>query len=207
MYPDEDEFQKIYQDYHPRIQRYLTRMVGEDEAEDLTQEVFARISKALVDFRGESSLATWIYRIATNAAIDRMRSASYQQDIRSSSLEETLEQEGVVFVDQNLWTAEKAITTEQELARKQMNECIRDFIQRLPENYRTVLVLSELEGLSNREIGEILEISQNTVKIRLHRARQKLRVELESHCDTYWLEDNQFIPDLKYALDEFKKLN
>lgn len=201
------EFQKIYEDYQPRIHRYLVRMVGEDESEDLTQEVFVKISTSLEDFRGESSISTWIYRIATNAAIDRLRSASFQQSVQSKPIDETTEQKDVKFADRDFWTGEKPLTVEQELVRKQMNDCIRDFIGNLPENYRTVLVLSELEGLPDREIAEILDISLNSVKIRLHRARQKLREELETHCDSYWLEDNEFVPDLKNALDEFKKIN
>jgi RNA polymerase sigma-70 factor (ECF subfamily) len=70
------EFQKIYDTYQPKILRYLTRMVGESDAEDLTQDVFVKVNKALGDFRGESKVSTWLYRIATNVAMDRMRSPS-----------------------------------------------------------------------------------------------------------------------------------
>ena len=70
------EFEEIYTDFRPKVQRYLTRMVGEHEAEDLTQEVFIKISRALDAFRGESQLSTWVYRIATNAALDRLRASS-----------------------------------------------------------------------------------------------------------------------------------
>ena len=86
-----------------------------------------------------------------------------------------------------------------------MNECIRDFIEKLPEAYRTVLVLGELEGLRNKEIAEILGVTLDTVKIRLHRAREKLKEELVAHCDSYWIEGNEFVPDLRYALEEFRK--
>ena len=68
------EFPQIYTAYWPKIARYLARLVGEDEAEDLTQEVFIKVSQALPGFRGESSVSTWLYRIATNAAYDRLRS-------------------------------------------------------------------------------------------------------------------------------------
>ena len=78
------KFQKIYEDFRPKIIRYLTRMVGESEAEDLTQEVFTKIGQALKTFRGESQLSTWVYQIATHAALDRRtdslhRAASYPQ--------------------------------------------------------------------------------------------------------------------------------
>jgi RNA polymerase sigma-70 factor (ECF subfamily) len=78
-----------------------------------------------------------------------------------------------------------------------MNDCIQSFIYRLPEAYRTVLVLSEFEGLRNNEIAEILGITLDTVKIRLHRARASLKRELTTRCDSYWVEGNEFVPELK----------
>jgi RNA polymerase sigma-70 factor (ECF subfamily) len=70
-----------------------------------------------------------------------------------------------------------------------MNECIRGNIEKLPETYRVVLTLSEYEGLKNNEIAEILGITLDTVKIRLHRARVKLKEELESNCEIHWIEE------------------
>lgn len=67
------DFEQIHAAFRPKVQRYLARLVGEGEAEDLTQEVFLRISRALPTFRGECQLSTWIYRIARNAALDRLR--------------------------------------------------------------------------------------------------------------------------------------
>ena len=70
MIESEPDFGKIYEDFRPRILRYLTRLVGEGEAEDLAQEVFVKIDRGLKTFRGESRISTWIYRIATHAAIE-----------------------------------------------------------------------------------------------------------------------------------------
>ena len=72
------DFQKIYEDYQPKILRYMTRMVGEDEAEDLTQEVFIKANRALDGFRRDSSLSTWLYRIAIHSAYDRMRCPTFR---------------------------------------------------------------------------------------------------------------------------------
>ncbi len=77
MISNELEFQAIYTEFYPKIHRYLTYLVGMSESEDLTQDVFVKISKALQDFRGESQLSTWIYRIATNTARDKKRSRAY----------------------------------------------------------------------------------------------------------------------------------
>jgi RNA polymerase sigma-70 factor (ECF subfamily) len=115
-----------------------------------------------------------------------------------------LEKGEAEFDVKNVWTGEKLPSSEQELVRKQMNECIKDFIEKLPENYRTVLVLSELQVISNREIAEILGVTVGTVKIRLHRAREKLKEELLAHCDSYWIEENEFVPDLNHIFEEFR---
>lgn len=173
----EPDFQKIYDTYQPRILRYLGRLVGEPEAEDLAQEVFVKVSRALKTFRGESQLSTWLYRIATNAAIDKIRTVSFQQDAKLSWLDDSNETE-----DKDAWTGEEAPSLEQQLMRKEMYECFVDFVKRLPPNYRTVVVLSELEELTNNEIAEILGVSLDVVKIRLHRGRTRLLQELKTHC-------------------------
>ena len=186
------DFPKIYADFQPKILRYLKRLVGEADAEDLTQEVLTKISEALPNFRGESQVSTWIYRIATNAALDKLQSPSYRRMIQNCSINAEAEVD-----DRHAWTGEKTPLVEHQIFRKEMDECIQEFIQRLPENYRTVLALSEFEGLKNSEIAETLGISIGTVKIRLHRAREKLKEDFIAHCDPYWVEENEFIPELK----------
>jgi len=190
----DDEFQHIYNTFQPKILRYVIHLVGEHEAEDLTQEIFAKAAQALPDFRGESSLSTWLYRIATNAALDKLRSPSFQ---RQREVSVSIEQPDVEVADIDVWTGKRTPSAEQEVVRKEMDECLLDYIGRLPENYRTVLVLSLLEEFSNQEIADILGITLGTVKIRLHRAREKLQQELAANCDSYWVEDNEFVPNLR----------
>src|SRR5512142_1064816 len=105
------DFKQIYAEYYPRIRRYLTRLVGEFEAEDLAQEVFVRVNQALPTFRGESQLLTWIYRIATNAAVDRMRQPSYKRMLPAAMLEDP-GQEEIELEDRDLWTGKPAPTLE-----------------------------------------------------------------------------------------------
>jgi RNA polymerase sigma-70 factor (ECF subfamily) len=171
------EFQRVYEAFQPKIHRYLTRLVGENEAEDLTQEVFAKVSQSLADFRGESQLSTWLYRIATNAGIDRMRALSFRQDARTSSLDDSIEAEAI-----DVWTGEKIPSLERILMRNEMYECFLGFLSDLPPDYRIVFVLSELAEMKNKEIAEILGLSLDTVKIRLHRGRNRLLQELKAHC-------------------------
>jgi RNA polymerase sigma-70 factor, ECF subfamily len=172
------DFQSIYEELRPKIYRYLSRLAGRSEAEDLTQEVFAKVSQALPQFRGDSKVSTWVYRIATNTAFDRLRSSSFQHV------------DDVPFQDEKPAT-ERPPGIEEELVRKEMNDCIRQYIERLPMSYRSVVILSEEEGLTNQEIAEALGISLDTVKIRLHRARGRLKEELGSGCDFYRDERNE----------------
>ena len=171
------EFEKIHETYRAKIFRYLTGLVGEGEAEDLTQEVFIRVGQALNTFRGEAQLSTWIYRIATNAAIDKTRSSSFRQNTKQGSFDESDEIEGKI-----VGTEEESPPIEQQLLQKQRYDCFMEYVQNLPLNYRTVIVLSELEELTNQEIAEILGLSLDVVKIRLHRGRAKLFDELKAHC-------------------------
>jgi RNA polymerase sigma-70 factor (ECF subfamily) len=96
-----------------------------------------------------------------------------------------------------LWTGENEPAVESQVYRNEMNDCIRGFIARLPENYRMVLLLGEFEGLKNEQIADILDLTLDTVKIRLHRARERLKAELAANCGPEWVEDNEFLPELK----------
>jgi len=190
----EIKFQQVYDEYQGKIFRYLTRMVGEDEAEDLTQDVFVKIGQALETFRGESSLSTWIYRIATNAALDKLR-----RPLNCLQGDKLLPVESITEIkeDENIWTGELADSTEQRVIRQEMNGCIREIISTLPEAYRAVIVLSELEGQSNHEIADILGLTLHAAKIRLHRARARLKKELAASCIFYRDDREEFACDRK----------
>lgn len=99
--------------------------------------------------------------------------------------------------DQNAWTGEKTPLVEHQVFSKEMTGCIQGFINCLPGDYRTVLLLSEFEGFKDNEIAGILGLPSSTVKIRLHRARERLKQKLEQNCDSYWIEENEFVPELK----------
>jgi RNA polymerase sigma-70 factor, ECF subfamily len=174
------DFQKIHDDFRQKIQRYLIHMVGEYEAEDLTQEVFVRISRALHTFRGESQLSTWIYRIATNTALDRLRDPSFKRIMQSELPNDSDADETEAGVGNSC--PEETSSPEQQLFLKERFECYCDVIEALPPNYRTIIALSELEELAVNEIAEILGLSLDVVKIRLHRGRVRLLQELKSHC-------------------------
>ncbi len=198
---NDPQFPNIYEVFQPKILRYLTRLIGEAEAEDLTQEVLIRVNEALPGFRGESQLSTWIYRVATNVALDKLRSPSYKQSVRSCSPSTETD-----VPDRDALTGEKTPWVEPQVFRKEMNACLQGFIQKLPENYRVVLVLSEFEELKDSEIAETLGITPGAVKIRLHRAKERLREDILARCDSYWVEENEFLPELKKDLTSLRDL-
>jgi RNA polymerase sigma-70 factor (ECF subfamily) len=195
MNKDELDFDNVYGEFHSRIGRYLERMVGKGEAEDLTQEVFIKINKGLERFEGKSSLSTWIYRLATNAALDRLHSQPFRENKQKISLSDMRDESEAE--EKDICVQEKELSAEREAIRTEMNECIREFVDKLPENYRTVIILSELKDLKNQEIAEILGISLDAVKIRLHRARERLKEEFEAGCTFYHNEDNELACDRK----------
>lgn len=183
------DFKSIHDQFRPRVLRYITRLVGEAEAEDLTQSVMLKVQEGLSGFRGDSSISTWIYRIATNVALDKLRQKGIQ----------ALTDTGYEFDEDDLPPAAESPSVETTAIREEMSACISEFVARLPENYKAVMVLSELEGFTNGEIAAILGVTLDTVKIRLHRAREKLRKDLEAGCNFYRDERSEFACDRKPA--------
>jgi RNA polymerase sigma-70 factor (ECF subfamily) len=179
-----DSFRTLYDANHQRVRGLLARLVGPQEAEDLTQAVFAKAAKALPHFHGEAQTSTWLYRIAVNAASDWLRSRSMQEANLTVLLPDGSDEDmrpatiGSPDVDSPL-------SPEQELSQKEMRVCLEGEIGKLPEAHRIVLMLSALGGLTDEEIAQTLGISQGNTKVRLHRARQEFKKIIEARCDFY----------------------
>jgi len=196
---DKMDFAEIYDAHYPKIVGYLRRLVGEADAEDVAQEAFVKISRSLDGFRGDSQLSTWIYRIATNTAMDHLRKPSTKQPAKQrNGASEDDETDEDMAVD-------STPLHDTLLIRKDMNDCIRGLVNDLPGNYRSVLVLSDLEGLTNGEIAEVLGLTLDTVKIRLYRARRQLKRSMDHACHLYRDGRNELSCDRKPATLEFKK--
>jgi len=180
------DFASIYRGYQPKVQRYLSNLTGEEDARDLTQVVFHKISWSLGSFRGQSTLSTWIYRIATNTARDHVASSPSKQKSLELPFDENASLNELPHFE-DPWG-------DRQHFRNEMNACIRGVIDRLPEDYRTVLFLSEIEELTNIEVAETLNLSLETVKIRLHRGRAALREAMQ--CQ-YHDERNELMCDRK----------
>jgi len=191
-------FSDIYEQYYPKILDYLTRLVGCQEAEEVAQIVFERINNSLKTFKGNSKLSTWIYRIATNAALDTLKSSSFKHS-PSGSLSplpiHKAETENTIYKNIDDYNS-----PDREIIRGEMNECIREFVDQLSPDYKMILTLNELQGFSNKEIAEILQISLSTAKVRLHRARAGLRKSLEDGCEFYHDERSELACDRKQEI-------
>ena len=186
-------FEELYAAYKDRIERYVRRL-GHDDAEDITQEIFIRVNESLQDFRGESSVETWLYRIATNMSIDRRRSAEYKRLSR-----ETLTGDDIVSnaIYEDVWSRRASSGIEREIIKKEMIDCIADYINQMNENFRNVIVLSEFEKIPDAEIASILNITIENVRIRLVRARKQLKKVLSENCRIDFDEDNKICCELR----------
>lgn len=164
--------------------RYLQRYVGDRTvAEDLLQETLIRIADGLKGFAGRSSLKTWAFAIATRVAADHFRQASARAHI--------------VDVDESEELPSGDRTTDEQLVIDEMNSCVRQVIDSLPEGYRAALVLHDIEGMTAEQTAEISGCSLPTAKIRIHRARLRLRAALQQECKFYRDSDNVLRCDRK----------
>lgn len=188
-------FTDLHAAYFPRVVRYLGRLVGEQDAEDVAQEVFLKVSRGLSSFRGDSSLETWILGIARYAGLDRLRQRAVRREEAHRPWPTPVEssEEAAAFVDDRP-------SAERHLIGEEMRACIQGRVDRLPEPYRSVLVFSESAGLSDAEIASQLGTTIGNVKIRLHRARARLREDLGCHCSLYRDERDELACEPKGAL-------
>jgi len=179
-----EDFRALYEANQRRVSSLLARMVGPQDAEDLTQVAFAKAAKALPTFRGEAEASTWLYRIAANVALDWLRDRSSREAKAAITPPYASDQSMRASVSDGI-EVESAPSPEQELARKDMRACIRNEIGKLSENNREVFMLSALGGLNDDEIAQTLGISKGNAKVRLHRARQEFKKIVEARCDFY----------------------
>jgi RNA polymerase sigma-70 factor (ECF subfamily) len=159
--------------------RYIRGLVRDDaEAEDLTQETLLRAYNKLSTLEDPARLVPWLYRIATNVTHDRFRQAAYRH--RPLSLEED---SGAVGETARLEIVpDDSPRLDKLMEQREMSSCVKDYIEDLSDSYRAVILLHDVQGLTNPEIAEMLGVSLATVKIRLHRARSRLRVALGEGC-------------------------
>lgn len=162
---DPRAFEELVIAYQHRVFGVALRMLrNRAEAEEVAQEVFLRVHRALDDFRGEAKLSTWLYAIASRLCLNRLASG-----------ERRMAREGEEVLDRLAADADPAAHVE----RGELEAALQRAIDELPEERRIVVVLRDLEGLAYEEIAAALELPLNTVRSRLHRARMDLKEKLE----------------------------
>ncbi len=172
---DQQAFAEIVGLYQDKLYHMAYRMLSSrQEAEDVVQDTFLRVYKNLDRYDDTMKFSTWIYRIATNLCIDRLRKRkpSYSLDA------ETTEHEGL---DGYSMIPSDNRTPESETLLSEMQATVHKAIDNLPAKYKSVMVLRYLQDLSLQEIGDVLDMPVTTVKTRVHRGREFLRKRLERH--------------------------
>jgi RNA polymerase sigma-70 factor (ECF subfamily) len=172
--------EEVVREHAPRVYNIARRMLGNDaDAEDVTQDVLVQVVRKLGTFRGEAALPTWLHRVTVNAALNHRRKKANRHEESPRDPLDQFEADGHQSGPVRSWSVQP---DELALAREQQ-QLIEAAIAGLPEMYRDVYVLADVEGLPNAEIGEMLGLSVPAVKSRLHRARLMMRAALAPHFE------------------------
>lgn len=163
--------EEVFRDYAPRVYHLARRMLGNDaDAQDVTQDVMMQVVRKLDSFRGESAFPTWLHRVTVNAALaHRRKQTNRREQVVSDPMEHFVEDGHRHPVKP--WTEQP----EAKVLDREREKLIEDAIVRLPDGYRDVYVLADVEQLPNSEIVDMLEMTVPAVKSRLHRARLMMR--------------------------------
>lgn len=165
---DVNAFELLVREYEKNVYNLALRMVkNPDDASDMTQEAFIKAYNSLSSFRGDSKFSVWLYRIVSNVCLDYLRSVSRHPAVSLSVENDEGEETELDIPDDSR-------SPEELLERKLTRESVRRGLEALPEDYRQILLLREIQGLSYDEISEILSLELGTVKSRIFRARKKL---------------------------------
>jgi RNA polymerase sigma-70 factor (ECF subfamily) len=172
--------EEVFQNHASQIFSLAWRLLSNyADAEDVTQDVLLSVVRKLGDFRGRADLKTWLHRVTVNAAL-LYRRRSLKQKLRTMS----------DSLDQFAPSTRRSESTPDKIAvQRETHRLIEEAISRLPEIYRDVFVLSDVEGWPNAEIGELLGLTLAAVKSRLHRARLLLRAALAAHLEAIATDD------------------
>ncbi|MBY0400060.1 sigma-70 family RNA polymerase sigma factor [Myxococcota bacterium] len=177
---DERAFAQLVEDNTGRLLAVAKRIVrNPEDANDAVQNAFLQAFRAIGRFEGESKLSTWLHRITVNACLLRLRHAKRHPEAAIDDLLPHFDETGHrLGTDADTDWPEDA---PRQLEKHQLGKVVRDAIERLPENFRIVVTLRDIEGMSTEETAMALGIRPEAAKMRLHRARQALRTLLEPH--------------------------
>jgi RNA polymerase sigma-70 factor (ECF subfamily) len=172
--------ERIFEEYAPRVYHLARRLLGNAaDAEEVTQDVFLQVLRKLPTFRGEAAFSTWLYRVAVNAALAYRRKRALREGPPLPEPLGDFREDGSHRAPVRRWWS----GPEQQALEREAHEVIEGAIARLPDLYRDVYVLADVEELPNAEIAEILGLSVAAVASRLHRARLLMRKALAPYFE------------------------
>ncbi len=175
---DPASFERVVRLYSPRMLVVARRFLNhEQDAQDAVQDAFLSAFKAIDQFQGDARLATWLHRITVNAALMKLRSRRRRPERSIDELLPRFHDDGHLAEAGSDW----AVTMDSAVNDRETRELVRRTIDELPESYRTILLLRDIEEQSTEETAALLGISSSAAKTRLHRARQALRTLLDPH--------------------------
>lgn len=165
-----EAFEELIKQCQKKVFNIAYKMTGSyDDANELAQEAFIRAYKSINKFKGDSLFSTWIYRITTNVCLDELRKRKNQKVISIN--------EDIKYNDEELkpQIKDESPGPEKIYERKEFKSLVKECIESLPPDYKTVIVLRDIEGFSYEEIAKIINCPEGTVKSRINRARKALR--------------------------------
>ena len=178
---DAAAFRQLVETYSPRVYNLALKMLGDpDQAEDILQETFVNAYRAIDRFEGRSHISTWLYRIAHNAVLMRLRQEKTRPDLQS--LEDDVDLDTLAVAGR--WED----VPERRLLQAELLQKMDEALASLSESLRAVFVLRDIDGLSTAQTAEVLNLSETAVKSRLHRARLALREQLAPYLQDLTLE-------------------
>jgi RNA polymerase sigma-70 factor (ECF subfamily) len=170
----------VFREYAPRIYNLARRMLGNDaDAEDVTQDVLLQVVRKLDTFRGDAQISTWLHRVTVNAALAHRQKRAQRYKHETGTADDELLDAVVPETAVKRWN----VPPEEPVLAAEQHEVIERAIGQLPEPFRDVYLLADVEGMPNAEIGELLGLSVPAVKSRLHRARVRMRDLLAPHFE------------------------
>ncbi|HXY47844.1 MAG TPA: sigma-70 family RNA polymerase sigma factor [Terriglobales bacterium] len=172
---DESAFAYLVQKYRRAMVNFMFRMShNAAAAEDLAQEVFLRVYRSRSGYEASAKFTTWLYRIATNLAVNHARDTRHERPQAMLSLDEPDEETGTT-----LEVADRSLTAEQAILRRERMEAIRKKVQALPERQRMAVIMHKYQQMDYRQIAEVLKLSESATKSLLFRAYETLREQLK----------------------------
>jgi RNA polymerase sigma-70 factor (ECF subfamily) len=174
---DEAAYAQLVREQGGRMLAVARRLLrSDDDAADAVQEAFISAFRAINGFEGGARLSTWLHRIVVNASLMRLRTRSRRPEVSIEELLPKFFEDGHHVDEPNEWRSPGPLAA---IERQELRDLVREQIDKLPADYRTVLMLRDIEGLDTKETAELLGVTPNAAKIRLHRARLALRGMLD----------------------------